>query len=262
MNDLLNKDFRLSNIPKRIVSTVPSQTELLFDMGLDKNIVGITQFCVLPVEKTKTKEKVGGTKKLNIEKIKSLKPDLIIAGKEENEKEQINKLKKNFPVWISDVDSFDSALRMINDVALITEKKQKGDEIIAKIQSEYLKFKKQNYKRYNSLYFIWRTPYMVAGGDTFISDIMNKAGFDNTAKHLNRYPVLDATNKSTMEPEIILLCSEPYRFGDKHKSEFKELYPNAEVILTDGQMFTWYGSRMIHAFEYFNYLHKQISDSH
>ncbi len=256
--DQLNNKIKLSSVPQRIISLVPSQTELLFELGLDEKIVGLTKFCILPQDKVKSKTKIGGTKNLDLEKILSLKPDLIIAGKEENNKEQILELKKHIPVWISDVKNFESALDMIKKVSEITGKEKEGDKIFRDILNEYDKFKAQDHKTYKALYFIWRKPYMVAGGDTFIGDIMGKAGFINEAGNLNRYPEINKENISEFDPEIILLCSEPYRFGDKHKSEFKEIFPNAKTLLTDGQYFGWYGSRMKYAFGYFSELHKLI----
>src|ERR1700741_3198050 len=105
--DQTGRKISIPQIPQRIISLVPSQTELLFDLGLDKEVVGITKFCVHPPEWFQTKTRVGGTKQLKIDLIKQLQPDLIIANKEENVKEQIEELEKHFPVWISDVNNLE-----------------------------------------------------------------------------------------------------------------------------------------------------------
>ena len=244
--------------PERIVSTVPSQTELLFDLGLESKIVGITRFCVLPKDKTSKKVKVGGTKNLDLEKIYELRPDLIIAGKEENTKEQIEELKRHFPVWITEVTGVDSALHMIRDVAAITGTAQKGKEIIDAINRQLDIFKKHLFPVRRTLYFIWRNPYMVAANHTFINGLMESTNFDNAAKNLERYPVLDEKMIKKMDPEVILLCSEPYRFGQQHVAEFKKIVPGAKIMVTDGQAFAWYGSRLIHSIPYITGIHWRL----
>src|SRR5689334_4269975 len=98
-HDQLNREVNLPSLPRRIISVVPSQTELLFYLGLDAEIIGITKFCIHPAGKCKSTTKIGGTKQLDIDKIKSLDPDLIIANKEENERGQLEELMQHFPVW-------------------------------------------------------------------------------------------------------------------------------------------------------------------
>src|SRR5476651_171659 len=115
-NDQLHRPINLPAPPKRIISVVPSQTELLFYLGLDEEVIGITKFCIHPADKFKQTTKVGGTKDLNINLIKSLQPDLIIANKEENERSQIEELMTICPVWISDISNRDEALDMITQV--------------------------------------------------------------------------------------------------------------------------------------------------
>ena len=257
----LNQGFELKFKPARIISTVPSQTELLFDLGLDKEIAGITKFCVLPKKKTGKKAKVGGTKNLDIEKIKQLRPDLIIAGKEENTKEQIEELKKSFPVWITDVDSVASALQMITDIARITQTVNKGKKIVEEIKRQFEIFNSHRFPVRKSLYFIWRNPYMVAGNNTFINSLMQNTNFDNAAKDMERYPVIDEALIKKLNPEVVLLCSEPYRFGEKHFDEFKNLLPKAKILITDGQAFAWYGSRLLHSLKYITALHRSLLES-
>ena len=262
MDDLdLNKGFVLHSKLERIVSTVPSQTELLFDLGLGDKIAGITKFCVLPKDKTSEKIKVGGTKNLDLEKIKQLQPDLIIAGKEENTKEQIEELKKHFPVWITDVTGVDSALQMILDIARITGAIEKGKELVSAINRQFEIFANHRFPVRKSLYFIWRNPYMVAANKTFINSLMERTGFDNAAKNLERYPVVDEAIIKKLNPELILLCSEPYRFGEKHIHEFKRILPDAKVIITDGQAFAWYGSRLLHSIPYITGLHQSLIEN-
>ena len=120
--DQTGHSINLTAIPKRIISVVPSQTELLFDIGLDEEVIGITKFCVHPEQWFRTKKRVGGTKQLNIDIINSLKPDLIIANKEENTREEISLLQSKYHVWTSDIGHLNDALCMIYDIGSITVK--------------------------------------------------------------------------------------------------------------------------------------------
>lgn len=247
--DQLNRDINLPSTPERIISLVPSQTELLFDLGLDKRVAGITKFCIHPAEKTATAAKVGGTKQLDMAKIKILNPDLIIANKEENERCQIEELMKYYPVWISDIACLDDALDMINRVGEITGKPQEAEMLNNDIRLGFARLKPSAPAK-RVVYLIWRKPYMAAGQGTFISDMLQHCGFTNAIEQ-ERYPEIDATTLRRIDPDLILLSSEPYPFGKKHIAEFETIVPSAEVKLADGEMFSWYGSRLRHAPEYF-----------
>jgi ABC-type Fe3+-hydroxamate transport system substrate-binding protein len=242
-------------IPKRIVSVVPSQTELLFDLGLSNEILGITKFCIHPKEICKTKAIVGGTKNLNLEKIISLQPDLIIANKEENVKEQIELLSEKIPVWLTDVNNYDEALQMIADLGKITQTSEKANSIKQSID-EQLSAPIFNKKR-KAVYLIWKSPFMTIGGDTFIDSMMHKAGFENTFHHLTRYPEIEIENIAKSDCEFVLLSSEPYPFAQKHVDEMQASLPNKKIIIVDGEMFSWYGSRMLKSATYF----KELSTS-
>src|ERR1700744_3650737 len=176
--DQLNRATDLSSTPKRIISVVPSQTELLFYLGLNEEVIGITKFCIHPNNKFKTTTKVGGTKQLNIELIKQLKPDLIIANKEENERLQIEGLMNVCPVWISDISNLDEAVGMIIRVGALVNREKEAillkDEIIGRFDN--LTFSSTNLK---TAYLIWRKPYMVAGKGTFINDLLQRCGLQN-----------------------------------------------------------------------------------
>lgn len=243
--DQLDRSITIPFPPKRIISLVPSQTELLFDLGLDEEIVGITKFCIHPAYRLKSKTKIGGTKKLDLELIRGLRPDLIIGNKEENEREQIEALMLEFPVWMSDIKDLDDALEMISDVGSLTGKKEKALEIVAQIKEGFAGLAAENNSRSKRIvYFIWKNPYMAAGNDTFINDILERAGWINTIE-TSRYPELSAEEIKQASPDWIFLSSEPYPFKEKHLAEFQELVPAAKVIIVDGEMFSWYGSRLL-----------------
>ncbi|MEP6646414.1 MAG: helical backbone metal receptor, partial [Saprospiraceae bacterium] len=239
--------------PKRIVSLVPSQTELLFDLGLKNEICGITTFCIHPKTETESKEKVGGTKKLNIERIHSLQPDLIIGNKEENEQERIHELQKFYPVWMSDIVNLSDAYTMIRELARVTNRPEAGIKMANEISNLFA-----NYTpipdRHGAVYFIWRKPYMVAAGGTFINEMLQRFGVDNVFGHINRYPEVTLEMVAENNPQFIFLSSEPYPFSEKHVEEFRKKFPSSQVMIVDGEYFSWYGSRLLHVPAYFEKL--------
>ena len=249
--DMTGKEIKVSFPPKRIVSLVPSQTELLYDLELEEQVVGITKFCVHPESWFRSKQRIGGTKHLNINKIKSLQPDLIIANKEENVRDQIEQLSLGFPVWTSDISNIDDALTMIKQVGMITGQLSKAEELIANIQSDlrYLADRAVQDTR-KAAYLIWYKPWMTVGGDTYINSMMETAGLKNVFKSSTRYPKTTLQELERLKPDTILLSSEPFPFKDLHVAEMKAAVPSADVMLVDGEMFSWYGSRMIKAIPY------------
>lgn len=249
----------LSYLPKRIVSLVPSQTELLFDLGLETETVGITRFCVHPKSWSDSKEKTGGTKTVNIEKIHQLKPDLIIANKEENVKEQIEALTADYPVWISDVNNFEDALQMIADIGSLTGRSAVANSLIGQIKKNFDELPAIR-KPVKTAYLIWRNPYMTVGGDTFINDMLRTCGFENIFSNETRYPEINTATLQIANCQLLLLSSEPYPFKQKHIDELILQLPGTKIILADGEFFSWYGSRMLRSPAYFNELIAQIRD--
>ena len=256
VQDHTGKLFSLPTAPLRIISLVPSITELLYDLDLEDRVVGITKFCVHPEAWFRNKIRIGGTKNIHTEKVRQLQPDLIIANKEENVKEQIEELEKFSPVYTTVVDSVTSAIQMIRDIGNITDTAGKANEIADRVHDLLKKPIWQSHIR--TLYLIWKEPYMGAGGDTFINDMMEHAGLKNVIRHLNRYPSLSEDEIKECNPELILLSSEPYPFKEKHICELQGICPAAKIMLADGEMFSWYGSRMIDANEYFHIIKNNL----
>jgi ABC-type Fe3+-hydroxamate transport system substrate-binding protein len=258
--DQLNREINLPSVPKRIVSVVPSQTELLFYLGLNDELIGITKFCIHPADKFKSATKIGGTKQLDIAKIKSLNPDLIIANKEENERGQLEELMKHFPVWISDIYNLRGALEMIERVGELVGRNTEAITLSNNIRKNFegIHISPLNLR---VAYFIWRKPYMVAGKNTFIDSMLQKCGLIN-AFEMERYPEVDALLLSDANPDVILLSSEPYPFKEKHIAGLKAIVPNAIIKLVDGEMFSWYGNRLLGAPEYFDDLVKNLIRLH
>ena len=259
--DQLNRTIVLQNYPTRIISLVPSQTELLFDLGLRDEVVGITKFCIHPDEWFHSKTRIGGTKDLNLEKIKLLEPDLIIANKEENDENQISSLMSDFPVWISDVRNLEDALEMIRELSKFVNRKSNGEDVIEKISFEFEALKSKNTKLISCAYMIWKNPLMTAGGDTFISEMLKYAGFKNIFSERERYPQITIEDLQKANPEFLFLSSEPFPFKEKNISEFRIALPEARVFLVDGEMFSWYGSRLMKAPSYFSQLGEKIKSA-
>lgn len=204
--DQLQRNISLATTPQKIVSIVPSQTELLFDLGLDETVVGITKFCIHPSQWFKTKTRVGGTKKINIAKIIDLQPDLIIANKEENLKEDIEALEKIAPVWVSDIKTLDDALQMIKSIGKITNTTDKATQIINNIKIEFNTLIAKDKKHSKSCcYLIWQQPYMTIGADTFINNMLSYCSLKNVFVQQERYPVIDIETLQNAKPDMTKL---------------------------------------------------------
>jgi ABC-type Fe3+-hydroxamate transport system substrate-binding protein len=246
---ILQPDSILPFTPKRIVSLVPSQTELLHYLGLEEETVGITKFCIHPKEWYRTKTRVGGTKTVNLATIKKLQPDLIIANKEENVKEQIEELANEYNVLVTDVNNISEALQMIVHIGALTGKAIAAKELAIKIETAFAAIS-HTAAPVKTAYLIWNKPYMAAGGDTFINDIINKAGLKNIFEKNKRYPEITITDLQIANCQLLLLSSEPYPFKQKHIDELQQYLPHTKIVLADGEMFSWYGSRMLLVPEY------------
>ena len=258
--DQTGRTISLPGIPKRIVSLVPSQTELLADLGLSPEVVGITRFCIHPVEWSGTKTIVGGTKQVKLDIIHQLKPDLIIANKEENVKEQVEELEKQFPVWVSDVNNLPDAYEMIGQIGLMTNKKHGADALILRIKEKFAQLAaviKQD-SILPTAYFIWQNPYMTVGGDTFIHSMLETAGYKNLYADKIRYPEITIDELQIANCQLLFLSSEPFPFQQKHIDELQTQLPSTKIILVDGEIFSWYGSRLLTAPAYFAELQSQI----
>jgi len=249
LKDQINHLIKLNHQPKKIISVVPSQTELLFDLGLDDEVVGITKFCIHPNQWFKTKTRVGGTKTLKFDKIKSLNPDLIIANKEENTQAEIEFLQQHYNVYTSDIKTLDDAYKMMSDIGKMTGKVVESEMIINQIKANFKYLPQFNKK---ILYLIWKQPYMAAGQFTFINHLLSKIGLINVVNdEKSRYVELSVEQIKQLNPDFIFLSSEPYPFKDKHIKELKKI-SNAQPILVDGEIFSWYGSRLKYFKHYIN----------
>lgn len=255
--DQLNRTIELPQKPVRIVSLVPSQTELLFSLSLNEEVVGITKFCIHPDNWFRTKQRIGGTKNVDIEKVASLQPDLIIANKEENVQEQIEALAEQFPVWVSDVNNLDDATSMMLSIGEMVQKHNEAKNLVSDLQQAFSSLSASP-NTHKTAYLIWRDPYMTVGSDTFIHQMMKAVRFQNVFADKQRYPQISLEQLQAANCQLLLLSSEPYPFKQKHADELQTLLPNTKVLVVDGELFSWYGSRLLHSPPYFIALRKQV----
>lgn len=248
--------------PKRIVSLVPSQTELLYDLGLVDKIVGITKFCVHPLHLKATKKIVGGTKKVNLDKIKELQPDIIICNKEENTKEIVDSLSEICPVWVTDILTIEDNFKMITDFGQLFNCRTEAQKWIDKMAFGLADFKNYitHYPIKKTAYFIWKNPYMVAGNDTYINELLKLNKFVNIYEGKGRYPEVEIKKvRIEGDPDVVFLSSEPYPFKEEDAFEIGRFTHHAKTVFVDGEMFSWYGTRLLKAFPYFKEIHKRLN---
>jgi len=240
----------------RIVSLVPSLTEILFDFGLTTDqVVGRTKFCIHPENIVKKVEIIGGTKNINIDKIKSLKPDIILANKEENVKDQVEKLMKNHRVIVTHVETLEDNYYLLKNLGNLLGKQNIAQQFNSKIQ-DIFNFEKPKSKL-KVAYLIWKKPYMTIGRDTFIHHILEEIGFENIFRNQKRYPVFQLEDLA--ETDVIFLSSEPFPFKEKHISEIKDVFPDKIIKIVDGEAFSWYGTRIAKTGSYYQDLIKSLS---
>jgi ABC-type Fe3+-hydroxamate transport system substrate-binding protein len=239
----------------RIVSLVPSITESLFDFGLTEiEVVGRTKFCIHPKTLITNVPVIGGTKNLNLDKIKALKPDLIIANKEENEKLQVEELGKYFKIWLTDIENLQDNQNFITDLGILLNKQELALNFNEKVNVIFESSKKNSPKKV--AYLIWKNPYITVGSDTFIHEIIEKLGFTNLFKDRKRYPEISVNEMK--EAEYVFLSSEPFPFQQKHIDELKKELPDSKIILVDGEAFSWYGTHLSRCGNYFKTLREII----
>ncbi|WP_431608713.1 ABC transporter substrate-binding protein [Chryseobacterium sp. 'Rf worker isolate 10'] len=239
----------------KIVSLVPSITEALFDLGLTENeVVGRTKFCIHPQDKIKNVAVIGGTKNINIEKIKALQPDLILANKEENVKEQVEALMDDYKVMVTNIDTIEDNYYLLKNLGKLFGKEDRAQLFNLKIYDILNQAKLD--APVKAAYLIWKNPYMTIGSDTFIHRILSEIGFENIFKDKTRYPQI--TTEDLANADVIMLSSEPFPFKEKHIQELQVFYPDKKIMIVDGEAFSWYGTHIAKCEHYFKELLAEI----
>ena len=254
---IYSKDIYSSNFKhKRIISLVPSITETLFYLGLGNNIVGVTNWCKYPEHEIKQITKIGGVKGFDKDIISELKPDIIFAVKEENDKEEIKSVAREYNVFVATVENFEDSTKLINDIGLLTKTSSKAKYLSSQIEREFNNI--PDFEGKTCAYFVWNKPMMVVGANTFIDSVLQKCNFNNVFSGENSYPIVEFKDITLKNPEVIFLCSEPFEFKEKHRVEYQTKFPSSKIILINAEMFTWYGSHLLETRNYLNELSEKL----
>ena len=246
-----------ATFPQRIVSLVPSQTELLAALGLDARVVGVTRFCVRPGDWKRRKAIVGGTKNVDVARVRALAPDLVLANREENTREDVEALAAFAPVLVTDVATVAGASAMIREVGARTGTEAVANALAGRIANGFAALPALAPLR--AAYFIWREPWMVAGGGTFIGDVLRRGGFANVFEHAPRYPAVSADEVVAARPDVLLFSSEPYPFRERHLAEWHDRLPGVPCAFVDGEACSWYGPRLLETPEHLRTLRRSLS---
>ena len=243
----LDRSVMLPASPRHIVSLVPSQTELLAHLGLDDRVVGITRFCVHPRAWRERKTIVGGTKEVNVERVAELEPDFILANHEENTPEDVDALANLAPVYVTDVPTVDGARAMIRTVGSLLDRTEAAESLADAIAEQFAAL--HAHPPIRAAYLIWRAPFMTVGRDTIIHDVMQRGGFANVFGGRTRYPEITLDALVGTAPDVLLLPDEPFPFPQKPRfsADLREALPETPIHFVDGELFSWYGPRLLDA---------------
>lgn len=255
--DQIGRKLEVEKTPQKVISLVPSLTELMLDLGVE--LIGRTKFCVHPAEQVNLIPTYGGTKNPKVADIKASEADLVIANKEENNADDVDELSKDKTVFTTDISNMEDTLDFVQQISGILEVQEKGQEISQKLRY-WVETQKTNGSDTKILYMIWREPWMAAASGTYIDDMIQKMGWQNVLADKTRYPKIDTQELQHLDPDFVLLSSEPYPFEKKHIAEIQEIFPDAKILLVDGEAFSWYGSRLLKKTSYLKDLKKTISE--
>ncbi len=244
--------------PARIVSLIPSITELLFALGLEDRIVGVTIFCTEPREKVARTAKVGREKDPDLSRIRALAPDLVVANMEENRRDVVEGLRAaGVPVWVTFPRTVAEGIGLIRELGGLTGAEAAADAMAGPIETARVTVLARAATRARVRVFcpIWRGPYMTVNRDTYVHDMLRICGGDNVfADSPTRYPTVSLDDVRAAAPDVILLPDEPYRFRAAHRADFTPLVDvpavrTGRIPLVDGKLLSWYGPRIGEAFE-------------
>ncbi len=225
--------------PERIVSLVPSLTELVWWLGCGEALRGRTRFCEEPAGEIEVVPVIGGTKNPDVAAITAIEPDLVIANREENRREDVEALRAaGLNVLLTDPNSVEEALAMMGDLGEVLGREEAAAGLVGDVRAAV----GVGGGRQPALFVpIWRNPLMGLAGDTYGDSVLRAAGATNVLGERSRYPEMTLEEVAALAPEAILLPDEPYRFTERHVPEFADIAPTAVV---DGKLLWWYGPRM------------------
>jgi ABC-type Fe3+-hydroxamate transport system substrate-binding protein len=233
--------------PSRIVSLVPSLTELVCRLGLAHRLVGVTRYCTEPAAIVAHLPRVGGTKNPDVARIAALRPDLVLVNSEENRLEDFQALvDAQLAVWVSYPRTVREAARSIARMGAVLGADDRAAAVASQIEAALADPPRRRVRVFCP---IWRNPWMAFNADTFAGDLLSCAGGDNVcAGRVERYPVVDLDEIRRADPQVILLPDEPYRFADRHRAALEPLSDSSagrdgRIYLIDGKALSWYGHR-------------------
>ena len=232
----------------RIVSLCPSTTETLVDFGLADQLVGITRFCIHPADVVRGIRKVGGTKDPNLDRIRALRPDLVLLNEEENRKADYERLRCDLRVDATLVRRVQDVPEQLRYLGRLT-----GAEVRARARAQQVEEARTRLAEarvgvegFRYAYLIWRRPYMAVGGDTYVSDLFAEAGGKNVFENAqDRYPEIDVVALRAARPDVVFLSDEPFPFKARHAAELRDEAPELRIELIGGDDCCWHGVRTL-----------------
>ncbi len=251
VKDAFGKPFELAEPARRIVSLIPSITEIFFRLGVGDRVVGVTKFCTEPPDGVAAKPKVGGQKNPWIDAINDLKPDLVVANVEENRKVDVEAMgAAGLSVLVTYPRKVREGIQLIRDLGVLTGATGQAEAIVGECEAALAEAEMAGRTPVRVFCPIWRKPYMTINGDTFVDDMLRTCGGENIFRDRpERYPTVTLQEMAALRPEVILLPDEPYPFTEKHLTDFQG-FPdvpavrNHRVCLMDGKALCWYGPRI------------------
>lgn len=261
--DDLGNELNFDKKPKRIISLVPAITETLYDLNLEELIIGVTKECTYPIHFKSTKQIVGDTKTIELEILKELKPDLVFCNTTINSLEIITKLQKVTKVYITKVITIDDSKQMIKNLGILLNRRTEADLLNRKIDLKLEDFKLfiTSFNTLKVAYFTGYNPWIATGNKTYTNSLLSLNKYTNIYNAQNYLPKINPKRiRHDGDPEILFFPSKPFTFEDQHAFEISEYTNRSSAVFIDGEMFGWFGSRLIKAFEYFKTLRNRLDE--
>ncbi len=234
-SDDLGREVLIPEQPQRIISLCPSVTYSLIKLGCRNQLAGRTRYCIHPKEEVAGIPVVGPVQGFSMDAVHALNPDLILAVKEENAKDEVLKLSEAYPVFVFDVKDVRQNADHLLKLGLLCGREEEAAEIVRSFPD-----KAMPKKSVQSLYLIWKDPWMGVGANTYTGSVLSFFGLPQKAHFTEAYPKL--SGQDFRGADLIMLSSEPFHFQEHHRKELQALYPDKNIILVEGEMFCWFGA--------------------
>ena len=252
--DQAGVSFQSYGAVKRIVSLAPSITELLFDLGMEKELVGVTYQCKFPAVKTKLKAKVGDYWQPNIDAIRDLQPAIVFVNQFLIPRETIEKLRSEFVVWESGVSSLEGALDQIRKIGELTQKENIANWLTEKVSTRFSEAI-QNIgvdKTGKSVVFITGFPnaWRAAGSNTLPDYMIGLLGYENALSSIDSYISLKSVTTAPKQPDFVFMPESLMAYQPQFIHEIKSVFPDAQIRYVQNEIMEWQGSRLLRSPKY------------